>query len=37
MEAKDLRSHSKEILESVERREEVVITYRRKPKGIQIN
>ena len=29
--AKDLRFHSKELLESVERGEEVVITYRGKP------
>lgn len=31
--AKDLRFHSKEILDSVERGEEVVITYRGKPKA----
>ncbi len=29
--AKDLRFHSKELLESVERGEEVIITYRGKP------
>ena len=29
--AKDLRFHSKELLESVERGEDVVITYRGKP------
>ena len=29
--AKDLRFHSKELLESVERGEEVTITYRGKP------
>ena len=29
--AKDLRFHSKELLDSVERGEEVVITYRGKP------
>ena len=29
--AKDLRFHSKELLESVERGEEIVITYRGKP------
>jgi prevent-host-death family protein len=29
--AKDLRFHAKELLESVERGEEVVITYRGKP------
>ena len=28
---KDLRFHSKELLESVERGEEVIITYRGKP------
>lgn len=31
--AKDLRFHSKELLESVERGEEVVITYRGKPQA----
>ncbi len=31
--AKDLRFHSKELLESVERGEEVVITYRGKPRA----
>lgn len=31
--AKDLRFHSKEILDSVDRGEEVVITYRGKPKA----
>ena len=37
--AKDLRFHSKELLESVERGEEVIITYRGKPhaKLIPIN
>lgn len=29
--AKDLRFHSKELLESVERGEEIIITYRGKP------
>ncbi len=29
--AKDLRFHSKELLESVERGEDVIITYRGKP------
>jgi len=29
--AKDLRFHAKELLESVERGEEVIITYRGKP------
>ena len=29
--AKDLRFHSKELLESIDRGEEVVITYRGKP------
>ena len=29
--AKDLRFHSKELLESIERGEEVIITYRGKP------
>ena len=31
--AKDLRFHSKELLESVERGEEVIITYRGKPRA----
>ncbi|MCH7764753.1 MAG: type II toxin-antitoxin system prevent-host-death family antitoxin [Candidatus Marinimicrobia bacterium] len=31
--AKDLRFHSKELLESVDRGEEVIITYRGKPRA----
>ena len=31
--AKDLRFHSKELLESVERGEEVIITYHGKPRA----
>jgi prevent-host-death family protein len=31
--AKDLRFHSKELLESVQRGEEVIITYRGKPQA----